>query len=425
MNGAMRANATFISMLMGAVLSGSFGPRAVGQTGSRAGGDRQARQAQAQGGALASTSEHVAKANAALKAGQPDKAIPELEAVVRAEPANAEAQGNLGVLLYFGKQFAPAAEHLRAALAQQPGLSKIRGLLGMSEVALGQPEAALNDLKTALPQLQEPGFTRQVGLTVVELQTSAGDLPAAANTAQMLRTRQPTDPEILYACYRTATDLAGESLLSLSLTAPQSALMQQAIAHELLRVRDFPGAIAGFRRAIAIDPNLPGTHLELAEALRNSPVPAEREEAAKEYRAALERNSGDVLAQVRLADLLSEKGAWPEARKLYESALTANPQGEDAAVGLARVESETANDQAAVALLERVVKEDPSNILAHFRLSAEYRKLKRPEDARRELADYTKLKQVKDKLQQVYSTMKLSAPGTDGAAVTPALGKTK
>ena len=203
---------------------------------------------------------------------------------------------------------------------------------------------------------------------------------------------------------------------------------------ELLRVRDLPGAIASFRRAIAIDPNLPGIHMELAEALRNSTATADKAEAEQEYRLALEKNPGDAQAQARLADYLSEKGSWPEARKLYESALRVNAENEDAAVGLARVNSETGDDKSAVALLERVVKDDPSNMLAHFRLSAEYRKLHRPEDARRELADYTKLKLMKDRLSQVYSTMKLTAPGTSETpsaegevpkATAPAKGKTK
>ena len=129
--------------------------------------------------------------------------------------------------------------------------------------------------------------------------------------------------------------------------------------------------------------------------------------------------------QVKLADFLSEKGSWSEARALYESVLAADPRHEDASVGLARVDGETGKDTEAVTLLESVGKQDPSNMLAHFRLNAEYRKLHRPEDARRELADYTRLKQIKDKLQQVYSTMKLTPPGgAQGSGSAPAKAKT-
>ena len=358
---------------------------------------------------------HAQRANEALQAGKPDKAIPEFDAIVALDPKNVDAQANLGVLLYFSKQFDPALMHLRAALALQPDLGKIRGLLGLCELSLGKRQEATADLKAALPQLDEPPFAKQVGLVLVELQTSAGDHAAAAETAQLLRSRQPSDPEVLYACYRTSTDLAGEALLGLSLDAPASGQMQQAIAHELLRVRDIPAAIASFRRAVAADPKLPGIHFELAEALRASPATADRADAEKEYQAALSQNPLDTQSKIRLADLLSEKSSWADARRLYDSALAADPNSSDAAVGLARVESENGNDDKAATLLERAVASDPTNILAHFRLSAEYRKLHRPDDAKKEITEYGRLKALKEKLQQVYSTMKMTAPGTEGS----------
>ncbi len=55
--------------------------------------------------------------------------------------------------------------------------------------------------------------------------------------------------------------------LDLSVAAPDSGQMHQAMAHELAAQRDLTGAIANFRKALAIDPNLPGIHFELAEAL--------------------------------------------------------------------------------------------------------------------------------------------------------------
>jgi hypothetical protein len=60
--------------------------------------------------------------------------------------------------------------------------------------------------------------------------------------------------------------------------------------------------------------------------------------------------------------------------------------------------------------LLQVLKEDPTNMLAHFRLSALYRKMHKPEDAKRELAEYQKYKEIKDGLRQVYGTMRIQAP---------------
>lgn len=373
-------------------------------------------QAQSAGG---SVHDHALRADAALRAGQPEKAIPEFEAIVRLEPTNIDAQANLGALLYFQQNFSSATEHLRAAVQLQPELYKQRALLGLSEMQLGQRDAAADDLHAALEHLDEPKFRKQVGLSLVELQTAKQNLSAATATAQYLRSKAPEDAEILYACYRTATDLAGDSLLSLSLAAPESAQMHQAIAHELLRVRDITGAIASLRRAVAADPKLAGLHFELAEALHVSPNTADREQATAEYRLAVQLNPQDAQAKTRLADLLSDNSAWKDAGALYESALKLDPANADAAIGLARVASETGDDAKAVPLLQQAIAEDPSNMLAHFRLSSVYRKLHRTEDARREIATYQKLRDVKDKLRQTYSTMKLQTPGSEDPATSP------
>jgi len=357
--------------------------------------------------------EHQQKIKEFLESKQPSRAIPEFQALVALEPDNVDAQANLGVLLYFQNRFAPAAEHLRAALQGEPDLGKIRGLLGLSEFQLGQDELALSDLKTALPQLEDRAFRKKVGLTLIQMDTATANLSEAANVAQQLRVKDPADPEILFACYRTATDLAGDSLLALSLTAPNSGQMQQAIAHELLRVRDNAGAIMSFRRAIAADPNLPGIHFELAEALRASPNTANRAEAEKEFRLAIEHNPQDVQAEIQLADMLADNGSLQEAATHYENALRVNPSNADAAVGLARVDSETGADEKALLLLQQAITEDPSNMLAHFRLGNLYRKLHRMEDSHRELAEYQKLKDLKEELGKVYSTMKLRTPGAE------------
>ena len=61
-------------------------------------------------------------------------------------------------------------------------------------------------------------------------------------------------------------------------------------------------------------------------------------------------------------------------------------------------------------LLEQVTAADPTNVLAHYRLSAVYRKLNRPEDARRELVAYQKFKDIKEKLRNIYKEMRLGTP---------------
>jgi tetratricopeptide (TPR) repeat protein len=359
---------------------------------------------------VVSPQEHARRANEFLKANQPAKAIPEFAALVATEPDNLDAQANLGVLLYFQARPSDALEHLRKAVQLNPNLLRIQALLGLCEYQLGQLDAARTDLSAAVGNLPDPKFRKQVGLTLIEVQTAQHDLTAAAVTVEKMRDEAPTDPEILYASYRIHTDLAGEALLSLSLAAPQSGQMQQAIAHELERIRDLPGAIAALRKAIAVDPNLPGIHFEFAEALHGSDSQADRAQAEHEYAIALEKNPHEVQAAVRLGDMQANRGDLDSAASLYQRVLSQQPNNAEATLGLARIFSEKNENERALPLLQQVLTEDPTNMLAHFRLSALYRKLHRPDDAKRELAEYQKYKEIKDGLRQVYSTMRIQAP---------------
>jgi tetratricopeptide (TPR) repeat protein len=360
--------------------------------------------------AVVSPQEHARRANEFLKANQPAKAIPEFAAIVAAQPDNLDAQANLGVLLYFQTRPSDALEHLRKALQINPNLPRIQALLGLCEFQLGQLDSARADLSAAVGNLPDPKFRKEVGLTLIEIETAQQDLTAAAATIGKLRDEAPTDPQILYASYRIHTDLAGEALLSLSLAAPQSGQMQQAMAHELERIRDLPGAIAALRKAIAVDPSLPGIHFELAEALHGSDSQADRAQAEREYVIALEKNPREVQAAVRLGDLHADRGDLDAAAGFYQRVLDQRPNNAEAALGLARVYSERNENEKALPLLQQVLTVDPTNMLAHFRLSALYRKMHKPDEAKRELAEYQKYKEIKEELRQVYGTMRIQAP---------------
>jgi Flp pilus assembly protein TadD len=86
-------------------------------------------------------------------------------------------------------------------------------------------------------------------------------------------------------------------------------------------------------------------------------------------------------------------------------------------VGLAKVLMTMNQSAKAEALLRRAIELDPTSSLAHFRLSTIYRQSGRADDAKRELAEYQKYKDMKDKLRDIYSPMHLE-PGKqepDGA----------
>jgi Tfp pilus assembly protein PilF len=349
--------------------------------------------------------EHSRKAQEYLREKQPDLAIPELQALAVLDPENVEVQGNLGVLLFFQGKPADAIPHLRAALERQPSLVKIQSVLGLAELSALNVEQGRKDLEAALPLIAEPKLKVRVGLELVGLYTQSGDLYEAGRIVAQLQKAAPDNAEVLYAAYRTYSDLSGESMLALSLAAPDSAQMHQLLAHEETRQGNANGAIVQYRRAIAIDPNLPGVHFELAELLHTSQDQAVKVEAEQEYRAALKENPQDEKAICRLAEIDAQKGNVQQAFDGYSRAVELRPADADAKLGLAKTLIDMNQTSKALTLLEDTVQLEPTNAVAHYRLGTLYRKIGRINDARREVDLYKKYKDMKEKLRLVYKDL--------------------
>lgn len=345
---------------------------------------------------------HERQAQQYLSERKPELAIPELEKVVALDPGNVDATANLGVLLFFRRDYKNAIPHLQAALKLQPGLSKVQALLGFAEEHTGDSEDARKDLETSFPQLQDPKLKIEVGLDLVGVYNSVSDLDDAAIMVAQLRKAFPDNPEVLYASYRTYADLSGESMLALSLAAPDSAQMHQLLAHEETRDGNSNAAIAEYRKAIAIDPNLPGVHFELAELLNTSQDPAVKKEAEQEYRAALAVNPHDEKTICKLGDIAAQKGDIKQEYAEYSEAVALEPADASAKLGLAKALLAMSQDDKALALLEASEQLEPTSATVHYRLATLYRKRGRTEDARREVDLYKKYKDMKDKLRTLY-----------------------
>jgi tetratricopeptide (TPR) repeat protein len=353
---------------------------------------------------------HQQKAQEYLRAKEPKLAIPEFQALVALEPDNVEDHANLGVLLFFQNSYADAVPQLRAAVAMKPDLWRIRALLGNAEMRTGDERAGRSDLEAAFPHVEDEKLKINVGRDLIESYAATNELDKAADMVATLLKIEPTNLSLLYSSYRIHTDLAATAMLELGLVAPNSAQTHQAMAHELQRDHDSAGTIANLKQAVAIDPTLPGGHFELAEALHASDDQRVRAAAEAEYKLDIELNPRDSKALSRMGDLQVEKGDLDAAKQYYEQALKLQPGSADAAIGLAGVLSEQGKPDQALALLQQVETADPTNILAHYRLSVVYRKLKRPDDVKRELELYQRYKQEREKLKNVYQQMRLATP---------------
>ena len=358
---------------------------------------------------------HARLAQQYLRNHEPARAIPELQAVLAADPNNLEARANLGVLLFFQGEYDKALPELRAAIHDKPDLWKIRSLLGIAERRTGDDQRGRLDLEAAFPHIEEEKLKIDVGLSLIESYSATDDLIKASDVIALLLKLRPTDASLLYTSYRIHSSMMGEALVALSLVAPDSAQLHQAVAHELQRSQDLNGTIKNLREALALDPNLPGIHFELAEALHASDDQRLHAEAEEQYKLAVESDPGDPKAASRMGDVEVEKGDLKAGERYYRQALKIEPGSADANIGLANVLSETGDPKGAATLLEQVIAQDPANYLAHFRLSAVYRKLQRPEDVKRQLDDYKKYKDMREKLKTIYQKMSADSPPAEKA----------
>ena len=345
---------------------------------------------------------HNRQAAEYLKENRPDLAIPEFRAIVALDPNNVDARGNLGVTLFFQGDYTNAIPQLRAALKLRPNLWKIQALLGISEKRTGDVNAGRDDLEKAFPKLQEEKIRIEAGMELIEIDSGTGDLDKAATTVSILRKLEPTNEAILYTAYRIYSDLAVESLLSLSVVDPNSARMNQAMAHELAKRGSTAEAIEHYRAALKLDPQLPGLHFELADMLRTLSTAEGREEAEKEYKAALVANPLDEQSECRLGDIALQRDDLKEANERYTRALQLRPDDPEASIGLAKVFMTMDQPQKGEPLLQHALQLDPTSALAHFRLSTVYRQTGRTVEAKHELEEYQKYNQMKEKLKAIY-----------------------
>lgn len=337
-----------------------------------------------------------------LRDQKPRLAIPVLRDIVSLDPKNVNAQGNLGVLLFFQDQYTEAIPHLRAALQMQPDLWRIQALLGIAEKRTGELAQAQSDLERAFSNLGEKSIQIQVGLELIELASASAQLEKALSIAAKLQELAPENPQLHFVGYQISRQMMDQSLLHLAMVAPDSAEMHMTMANELGRRGDHNGAIAQYREAIRLNPKLPGAHFELAEQLRTSPDPALNAQAEQEYRAALGVNQYDAKAWLQLGGILAAKGDFKTAEDCYRKAVALQPQNADAKTGLAIALISLDQTSEAISLLESAVKDDPASIEAHYRLSGLYRRAGRTADADREMAASRHYRELKEKLDRTF-----------------------
>ena len=362
-----------------------------------------------------SAQDHLNLAKQYLSEQKTDLAITELKQVVALDPANIEATANLGVLLYFRGDYAGAIPELRLATNAQPDLWKIQALLGMAEVRTGDLQTSRNDLETAFPHLSADAKVQlDVGEALVDLYSNAGELQRASEIVSTLLGARPTDASLLYLSYRIHSDLAIRAMLTIAVADPDSAELHEAMARELAKQGETDRAIAAYREALHIDPQLPAAHTDLGDLLYHSQDEQLKASAPSEFQKALDVNPKDEKAELALGVIAAERGDLETAYADDSHALQLDPHDADACTELAKVLIQMEKNDEARQLLERALTIEPSNYVAHYRLSSLYRRQGKTAEAKQQVELYLRYKGMHEKLEKIVHDMRVSSSQETG-----------
>jgi tetratricopeptide (TPR) repeat protein len=350
--------------------------------------------------------DHLRKAADFLRANDPNSAVKEFDAVLALDPKNAEAYANLGVIAFFQRDYQKASPYLRKALAIDPSLVKTQALLGICQRRLGDPSAR-GLLEKSFPKLKDKPMRLQVGLELASLYEQQGDPGATASVMHSLVDLDPDNVDVLFMAQRVYSELADDTLNKLAVLAPGSARMQQVVAERLVNGGDLPHAIEHYRKALQIDPRLPGVHFELGEAiLQSSPFDAGTQaEAQKELAVAVAVDGDTAKTECEFGSIALSQSQMDQAFTHYQRAYQLDPNEVQAQMGLAKVLRMQEKWEDAVKYLRMVVQADPLNGAAHYQLGTAYKRLQMDDMAQKEMLLSQEIKKTKDQVEELYRQM--------------------
>lgn len=329
------------------------------------------------------------QANDAMRAGDLDTAAADFAAIVKQQPAFAEAHFNLGLVNEERGRYDEAIGSFQKALALKPHLHGVNLFLGITEFRLNHLDKAR--AAVAKETLNYPkDASAWMWLGVVSL---AQDKPEeAAEALDKAAKLKPNDEDILYHRGRAHLLVSKNSYAEMFKIDPHSWRVHRVLAQANAEADRHVEAIAEYEAAIKLAPTQPGLHEELGSEYRNANKIAEAQQA---FQRELEIDPQNVLARYKLGAIAVEQGDGAKGKELIEAAQHEKPGLVHMDYNLGRAEMLLGNDTAAAQHFERTVKTDSTAEVveqAWYQLGIIYRRQRRMDDARTAMATFQKLK---------------------------------
>ena len=341
-------------------------------------------------GQTVSTEEVFANASRALQSKDYAQAEPGFREVLRREPNNLGALGNLGVLYSRRNLPIKAVEmYLRALrlVPNEPGLLLNLGLAYMKLEAYAKAKPLFAQLSLHPSPRQQQAVEL---LGICQLQT--GEAASAIATLEPLLSAPQPSPGVYHflalAYVKQQRQARAQEVLDQLLARLPAAQANYLEGRVWYDAAIFDRALVSFDKAAAADAQLPGLALERGKtqlSLRN------QDEAARQLRRALEQDPGDLEARYFLGALLVQRGQNEEATPLLISVREARPDLWGTSYYLGKAQLALGNAAAALPLLKTAASRAPDEAPVQYQLARALQALGRKAEAQLAFAKVSRL----------------------------------
>lgn len=346
---------------------------------------------------------HFQSAQTALAAGDYRRAESEFAAILKLDPNRAEVHANLGTVYYAQGKFPEATASLEKARRLKPGLKGLDVFQGMSLARQNQNTAALPYLEKGFADPASAQWRLEAGLLLAGIYQQTGNIEKLVATIASLQSENPKNSEVLYLAYRVYSSLGARAVSALAKEAPESARVRQLTAELMEAEGDYAGAVMQYRRALELEPKLPGGHRALGVALMNSVNDeATRAEALREFELELKENPADAYSEYQIGELMWLANRPDEALRRFQKAVQLQPQFPDALIAAGKALAAAGRIEEALTMLRQAESLDPSNDVVHYRLAQVLQKKGDRQAAEKELAEFRRYRQAGESLRSIH-----------------------
>jgi len=305
---------------------------------------------------------------------------------------NAEATLDQGIEAFHKGQYEQAQKLFEQTVKASPADARAITFLAIARAAFGDCNRSYDELKLQAARNSDPEIRRLAGLACIQCLLPHNEFAQIMPMLAQLQKQYPSDPDVIYEAARVYNKAWNFSIYDLYQKAPSSYRVNQLSAEIFETQGRYGEAAAEYQKAIQKNPIALNLHFRRGRALLlESHDPAALEKARSEFEDELKLNPADAVAQYQIAQIYQTEQKGSEAADHYEKALTIAPNFAEALVALGKIRLEEKQHAAAVALLERAVRVQPSLEAAHYNLMIAYRDSGKTKEAQREKKELDRL----------------------------------